>query len=471
MKHSDQTMQATGSSGGTSEDKDKLLADTIEAEITRKPPSPCSIYRVPVKFRKKSDKDTYEPRIVSIGPYHHDSEKFKTTEEHKKWYLHDLISRNTTPNTSLQDFVKEIRKMESHVRVCYAEPIDLDSDKFVKMMVFDGCFILELLYKYLEKRGDHGKHDRDVNLDGADEGEALGTMTTDLNDPILGTTWMIYSVRKDLVLLENQLPFMVLEKLFDLTKYPTRGSYTLTALVTSFFNPILPTVRPVETNSSTKGRHILDLLRNLLLPKQQVMEFGRSPYWEYTQSATDLSETGVKFKKKVDTDCLLDITFDENGVFEIPPFVFGESWTVLLPNLIALEQCRRDYTDQITSYVILMDSLINNENDVKILRKKGIIDGLFNEDEKVAIDINNLFKGAVVDKYYYDGLCNRVNAYCKTRWHRWRATLVRDYFNTPWALISFLAALVLLLLTTAQTVFAILSYSPDKSSGNSTGNP
>ncbi|PIA51231.1 hypothetical protein AQUCO_01100221v1 [Aquilegia coerulea] len=435
------------------QDVDNLLVASILSEISRKPPSQCFIYKVPLKFRTKSDNDTYEPRIVSIGPYHHGKESFKTTEEHKKWYVHDLISRNKTPSTSLMDFVQAIRKLEGLARECYAEPINLDSDSFVKMMVFDGCFILELLYKYLERSGERKEENAET-----DDDEEQGVQSHN-NDQILGTTWMVYSLRKDLVLLENQLPFFVLQNLFDLTKDRSRGR-SLNELVTHFFNPILPTVGAVETNSNIEGKHILDLLRNHLLPPAQPIRYGDYPSWEYTNSATDLWETGVKFKKKKNVNSLLDITFTDDGVLEIPPFFFGESWTVLLPNLIALEQCRRDYTDQMTSYVILLDSLINSENDVKLLRNAGIIDGLFNEDETVAVAVNNLCKGAIVDRFYYDGLCNRVNTYCKTDWHRWRAILKRDYFNTPWAYFSFLAAVILLLLTLTQTIFSILSYSP-----------
>ncbi|KAF5198176.1 hypothetical protein FRX31_012237 [Thalictrum thalictroides] len=450
-------------------DQDSALVASILSEISPKPPSQCSIFKIPLKFRTKSgDDDAYEPRIVSIGPYHHGKKSFKTTEEHKKWYVHDLISRKGTPNTSLMDFVQAIRELEGHARKCYAEPIILDSNSFVKMMVFDGCFILELLYKYSE-RGVLWKEEQvevennevDDHKEDIDDGQELGVLQSHSqynNDPILGTTWMVYSLRKDLVLLENQLPFIVLKKLFDLTYDPSRGVQSLNKLVALFFNPILPTVRAVETNS--EGEHILDLLRNHLLPPFQNMEYGDRLYWEYTNSATDLWETGVKFRKKKNAaNGLLDITFTDDGVLKIPPFFFGESWTVLLPNLIALEQCRRDYTDQVTSYVILLDSLINSENDVKLLRNAGIIDGLFQEDEKVAVAINNLCKGVVVDRFYYDGLCNRMNAYCKTDWHRWRATLKRDYFNTPWAYFSFLAAVILLLLTLTQTIFSILSYS------------
>ncbi|KAF9620257.1 hypothetical protein IFM89_010992 [Coptis chinensis] len=441
------------------EDEDEVLIAAITEEITCKPSSQCFIYKVPKKYQTERDIETFEPRVVSIGPYHHGKVSLIATEVYKRWYLYDLISERTTRNTTLKDFVKAIRKLEVRAREYYAEPVKLTSNEFVKMMVFDGCFILELLYKYIE---------RGISEDEGDENEDKDDKegSNNKNDPIFGTTWMIYRLRKDLVLLENQIPFIVLQTLFDLAK-DHNGGYFLNELVTIFFQPILPSMRPVTTSSFIKGKHILDLLRSHLLPSSRHMKGGNYPEWEYIRSATELRESGVRFRKKGDlADGLLDITFTKDGVLEIPPFFFGESWNILLPNLIALEQSRCDYTDQITSYFIFFDSLINTEDDVKLLRTQGIMEGLINEDEKVADAINNLFKGAVVDKFYYDGLFTRVNAYCrnwkrkKAKMHKWKVSLQRDYFSTPWSVISVFTVFVVLVLTLTQTIFSILSYSP-----------
>lgn len=463
------------SSVRTTEAEYRLLVSSIKAEISPKPPSKCFIYKVPAKLctRRDADAYTYVPRVISIGPYHHGGDAFKLSEEHKRCYLQDLVNRSST---SIDDFVKSIIDVEDLVRDCYEESVKgWRSDKFVKMMVFDGCFILELLYKFKDQKKESDgvvSVDRNCNInDNTYRDGELKTPPNHISDPVLGSTWRIYSIRKDLVLLENQLPFIVLEKLFELTKSSSPDNYSLDKLVTTFFSPILPYVQEVKTESQINGNHILDLLRNHLLPQSPPERVGDYALWEHTQSATDLKNAGVKFKKKDSNGGLLDITFASPtcggwwrsctmGTLEIPPFAFGESWTVLFPNLIALEQCRRDYTDQITSYVILMDSLINSGNDVKILRRKRIIDRLFHEDDKVAIDISNLSKGVVADRFYYDFLCSEVNAYCRKRRHRWRANLMRDYFNTPWSVIKFLAAVILLGLTAIQTAYSIKSYLP-----------
>ena len=42
----------------------------------------CRIYRVPYHLRKWNA-EAYTPHVISIGPYHHNKEKFQTTEKHK----------------------------------------------------------------------------------------------------------------------------------------------------------------------------------------------------------------------------------------------------------------------------------------------------------------------------------------------------------------------------------------------------
>ncbi|KAK9108446.1 hypothetical protein Syun_024457 [Stephania yunnanensis] len=415
------------------EPADRYIAERIRNRIQSLPPLKSCIYRVPEKFRIGKE-EVYMPKIIAIGPYHRNNPKLEAMEEHKQRYLQAFLIRCSK---QLEEVVKSIRVLQQDARDCYADPInDMSTDDFIIMMLVDGCFILELLCRYSD----------DVE---------------ETNDQIFMSTWMIPSLRRDLVMLENQIPFIVLEALFKFINNSTaKRVYNINRIIIPFFDAIIPTIQQAQAKEDTKGKHLLDLLRSQLLPSSQLVEFGSYVYWEFTKCATDIHEAGVKFKKRMNGDGLLDIRF-ENGVLEIPPFYFGESVTVLLPNMIALEQCQ-GYSDQITSYIFLLNSLINSPNDVKLLRDRDIIDSMFNEDERVAIAIGSMCKGVVVNEFYYDLLCHRVNVYCR----KWRATwnrnylksLQRDYFNSPWAFVSFIAAVILLALTFTQTLYSILSY-------------
>ena len=47
----------------------------------------------------------------------------------------------------MEYLVGTIREMEESIRGCYEETINLNSDRFVKMILVDATFILELFFK------------------------------------------------------------------------------------------------------------------------------------------------------------------------------------------------------------------------------------------------------------------------------------------------------------------------------------
>ena len=131
-------------------------------------------------------------------------------------------------------------------------------------------------------------------------------------------------------------------------------------------------------------------------------------------------------------------------------------------NLIAFEQGCPTSRDHFTSYAILLDNLINTPKDVSILKKHGIIESTLGRDEEVADLFNSLCKGAYLRTYskidYLEQLFKNVTQYSEVDRHKWRARLVHDYFGTPWSTISVIAAIILLILTMVQAIYAILGY-------------
>ncbi|KAL0014534.1 hypothetical protein SO802_001603 [Lithocarpus litseifolius] len=134
----------------------------------------------------------------SIGPFHHGHPKFQAMEAIKKEMLRNLIM--------------SINDVEREVHECYAKPLKYSPDEFVKILVVDGCFIIELFSK-----------DANEKLRGVD-------------DPIFTMLSMHQFLYHDLILLENQIPWMVLEHLFNLTEDPTHDKpLTLIELAREFF--------------------------------------------------------------------------------------------------------------------------------------------------------------------------------------------------------------------------------------------
>ncbi|XP_042519751.1 UPF0481 protein At3g47200-like [Macadamia integrifolia] len=416
-------------------DVDEVLASSIAAKLRPKPPlsSQACIFRVPHVLSSQSE-GAFAPNIVSIGPFHHGHENLKSMEEFKLWYLHGLLSRAPTPETSLKVFTKAIRQLEKRARECYAEElIDLDKDGLVEMMLVDGCFIIELFRK-----------------------KANGIEGVQRDDPISNTPWMDTYLRVDLMLLENQIPWFVLECLFNLTEPPIQRSHSLTKLALNFFDTMMPMTVPAKLSSRHETKHLLDLLWSSIISDSADVELTleNDQYWEVIPSVTDLVEAGVKFRKGNSNEEILNIRF-KDGVMEIPPLLIQGSTEWLFRNLIAYEQCNYLLPNRITSYVVLLDCLLNSSKDVHLLGEKGIVENWLATEEDASLFFSRLWKGATLHKFYYVGICQKVNAYYRTSWHKWRATLKRDYFNNPWTIISLIGAIVLLILTCLQTIFSI----------------
>ncbi|KAI3897548.1 hypothetical protein MKW92_004914, partial [Papaver armeniacum] len=175
----------------------------------------------------------------------------------------------------------------------------------------------------------------------------------------------------------------------------------------------------------------------------------------------------VQFKKRfsvVDHHNILDIKFNSDGTFEIPPLIIDDFTERGLRNLVASEQFSKCST-HITSYSILMDRLINSAEDVNLLRNQGILTTQLGSDEQVADMFNQRCACAhfIRFSFNYYQLSNQVNKYYKKRQHRWKATLKREYFNNPWSIISFIAAVLLILLTIISTMFTTLAWIVPKS--------
>ncbi|CAM8953834.1 unnamed protein product [Rhodiola kirilowii] len=107
-----------------------------------------------------------------------------------------------------------------------------------------------------------------------------------------------------------------------------------------------------------------------------------------------------------------------------------------------------------------MDNLINSPADVGYLHYCGIIEHWLVSDAEVADLFNRLCQEVVFDtsNSYLSSMSDDVNRYYNHRWNSWRASLKHNYFSNPWAIISFFAAVILLLLTLAQTFYSVYGY-------------
>uniref|UniRef100_A0A803MI06 Uncharacterized protein n=1 Tax=Chenopodium quinoa TaxID=63459 RepID=A0A803MI06_CHEQI len=207
-----------------------------------------SIYRVPEHLRKLNE-NAYTPWHVAVGPYHHRSHKYTIMEEHKMVYTKALICRRRAANNNAQvnkeeidEYVKEVERLETKSRLNYAEKIEFSKEEFVKMLLIDGCFIVEFLCRKIKILAKF----EDEAMKNYDQMYKFINMTYNevnlKNDFILKSTRTAFEVRRDLTLLENQLPYFVLEKLFDFTfsSKPNRPNFK--AIVYCAFRTSIPNI-------------------------------------------------------------------------------------------------------------------------------------------------------------------------------------------------------------------------------------
>ncbi|XP_042486588.1 UPF0481 protein At3g47200-like [Macadamia integrifolia] len=308
------------------------------------------IYRVHKRIRKMNE-DAYTPDIVSIGPYHRGMENLQAMEDLKLQYLQTLLDR-TRERTSLEEYVEALKKLEDEARGCYSEPIKLSSNEFIEMMLFDGFFIIELFRKNFNSQ----------------------YFRIDDNDLIFYSKSRSAIVVRDLVLLENQIPMSILEKLFNLSMDPKHDSLPLIKMALYFFSGLIPQAmhkypQNKDNIEVVAHNHLLDLLAYTLDSSLRVVKMpDLRTTVESLPCVTELLCSGVKFKKSpIYNGSLIDIKYNE-GVIEIPQLCVHDFTESFFRNLMAYEQYRFGGTPYITSYATLMDYLINSVDDVAFLR-------------------------------------------------------------------------------------------------------
>ncbi|KAK9141658.1 hypothetical protein Syun_011058 [Stephania yunnanensis] len=215
----------------------------------------------------------------------------------------------------------------------------------------------------------------------------------------------------------------------------------------SFLNLALKFFNCNEEDASTleNPNHLLDLKYKTTIPSQIRTNDGESLGGDGAPrtlpTATQLREAGVKFKAAPPGTHLLDIKF-QNKTLEIPTIQVEDQTEPLFRNMIAYEQCYGETSYMVDYFSIVIDDLISSPSDVALLKRKGIVTNWLGDDEEVSKMVNKMGKNVYISRedFQYKDLYKQLNDHYHTPWHKWKAKLKQDYFNSPWSLIAFLAA-------------------------------
>ncbi|KAK3420017.1 hypothetical protein EUGRSUZ_G00791, partial [Eucalyptus grandis] len=457
--------------------------------------STCTIFRIPLVLRDINHQFE-QPEIVSIGPLHRGQKHLCEFEEHKWFFLKIFLRRTDSDKESL---IKLVADQESSARGCYSEDevVGMSSSEFVEMMLLDGCFVVEFMLHIFRS------------------GHAI-----DVEDPILTRPLIIRTLIRDLLKLENQVPYSLLKSLFDFSRSTRVEAKTpfLCMLALRVFNQAYPRPMAIQDEytdlryrhydeiKSRPYKHLLDLFNFTLFPRKPVHHGSEQMCRPSDQSipcATQLRSSRIKFKSKK-TESSLGIIF-RKGVPETNPVHCDRKQkyrpsdqsipcvTQLRPSGIKFKSKKTEsfldisfpkrvleippiaIDDFMTTVLINCIALEKcQENSSKhitdyvsfmhclIKQSKDVSllcsDGIISTLSRHDQYVVNLFEklGKSIDFNVCDCYLSKQFEELESYYYSNWASMIRTYFSSPWSVISVFSAFLIIALTITQTVYAVL---------------
>ncbi|XP_047969403.1 putative UPF0481 protein At3g02645 [Salvia hispanica] len=176
-------------------------------------------------------------------------------------------------------------------------------------------------------------------------------------------------------------------------------------------------------------------------------------------SVTQLAEAGVQFAAT--NEGISGVRFDSKTLtFHVPVISLDVNSEVVLRNLVAYEACSASGPLVLARYVELMNGIINTEADAKFLCGRGIIVNHLKSEKEVADLWNGMSKSVRLTKVgSLDAVIADVNRFYGQRWKVRMGKLMREYVFGSWKILTFVAAIAMLILMILQAFCQVYSCS------------
>jgi hypothetical protein len=361
------------------------------------------------------------PKVVSIGPYHHGkSPDFRQMESAKYAAACHFIKDS---GRSVEEVYGAVFAVADEARSHYDKDKvqRFGDDDFKPMMFYDGCFLLQYMLSWCGHSGDD------------DDGTAVDV------DPLLNSVFSSNDRRifSDIVLLENQLPWVVVEKLMGFMPKPLD--------METFLGRVKPSLRsrqdllfdPPKLDSSYKPPHLLGLLRHYIVGSNhisatQVSEAEteishKAKKVSLSVSVIELAEIGIELTATKTKAELQDMGI-KKGIFSgeliLAPLSLDDANAGFLVNMAAFELCMTpdfseadDTLSTVCSYLCLLGMVTDSEEDVQQLRKKHILQGGAGLTNKNVLDLfTSLEKHLRPGNSYFNTIVGIENYKVERRW-------------------------------------------------------
>ncbi|XP_068646257.1 UPF0481 protein At3g47200-like [Aristolochia californica] len=385
-------------------------------------------YKVPKDMRQRQGKERlYDPTYINFSKIRDMLEKDDPDVETRSllnhYYYHFLGISQMNQKLKLEDHLWMIYEHREEIARCYGkEEADLDFLKLLDLLL-SSCFVIYLFHISFHTGSIDIENDRECSRRWFEDlwvDMAVLEVAIE-NDRECYHRW-VNDLWVDLLVLENQIPFFILKRVLDFL-------YAFPAFSWKY----------------DKGRS------------------RESPVMRVIPTATRLQEAGVQFRPAEKTGFVVEF---KKGVLRLPRLHISKNTQKFFMNLIAWEHCHQPAAKYFINYVILMDQLINTPKDVEILIQNKVLEHSLETDKVVAAMFNSLGKDLIPtkneelnNKYdFLEELSTKLNEYCGNKVNTWLAKLVADHFSSPWTIVSFIAAVLIIVFTLVQAFFSAFSY-------------
>lgn len=339
---------------------------------------PVRIHRFPQVLRGIGGPENryVVPSVVAIGPYHHGLPHLQEMEMVKHAALDRFCSH---AGCHLEEVYAKMQLISDMARFCYAPGdealLRLTDDEFAAMMLVDGCFLLQF-------------------IDSGFVGSQYSSRP---------------SIIKDIFLLENQIPWLVLEALIEFM--PGIGVCRFVAYMgVKYFFPKTDNkylLCEYEQGQFTEGTgqeekpphlHLLGLLwfNQISSMLNTKLQYDKNDSSSLSISAAELDQIGLKLSASK-AGRFGDMRVKTKMVFSklcLSPVFLNDVSACWLVNMAALKARMNagsfDSDDQavVSSYISVLAMLMDRKEDVHKLRRRGVLRSVFSNTQTLAF-----FKG------------------------------------------------------------------------------
>ncbi|WVZ95955.1 hypothetical protein U9M48_041655 [Paspalum notatum var. saurae] len=370
--------------------------------------SGATIHKVPVPLRTINP-GFAAPIAVAIGPYHHGSPHLQEMEEAKQVARDEFCRVAGQPPKAIQ---QKIASLTAHTRRCYNGChlcVRMDDHRFAEVMFTDGCFLLQFMACMCPAAG---------NLDAPPAADGLWAKVHSRVD----------AIARDVMLLENQLPWLVLQALMECAPgVPWLETVTkfldLMACAFTLGNEVSTTTQKPDADFRPPPPHLLGLFHRRQVGAARTQSLHVPRLSSLSSTAVELAEMGVNItasKARVFGDMTMTKRRHRLGLFgelSLAPVVLSDLTACWLFNMVALEACLgATCADNfaVSSYVSAVSLLMNRAEDVQELRGKGVVVSALS-DETTLSSFKKLTAHVRVGYRYYD-VFQRLQEYRQERW-------------------------------------------------------